>query len=94
MHDCLSATVYDRLQPPALDTGRGKLRVLRIGEPAKVRSCLKDWTLKAQLAKEVALDSNIQDARREQQNLRRKLRNSRRKNGEYMEWYACTTTAD
>lgn len=64
---------------------RGGLRVLRIGEPAKVRSCLQGWTLKAQLAKEVAKDPHIQDARTEQQSLRRRLRNSRRKGGEYME---------
>lgn len=64
--------------------------MLRIGEPAKVRSCLKDWTLKAQLAKEVAQDPAISEAKREQHSLRRRLRNSRRKNGDYMEWYACT----
>jgi hypothetical protein len=66
-------------------TGRGGLRVLRIGEPAKVRSCLQAFTLKAQLARAVALDPEVLDAKSEQQSLRRKLRNSRRLNGGYLE---------
>jgi hypothetical protein len=60
--------------------------VLRIGEPAKVRSCLQAFTLKAQLARAVAEDPEILEARSEQQSLRRRLRNSRRrKGGEYLE---------
>ena len=59
-------------------TVRGGLRVLRIGEPAKVRSCLQRFTLKAQLADAVTKDENISEARREQQQLRKQLRQSRR----------------
>jgi hypothetical protein len=47
--------------------GKGKLRVLRIGEPAKVRSCLQAYTLKAQLSKAVEADPAIAAARNEQQ---------------------------
>jgi hypothetical protein len=64
--------------------GKGNLRVLRVGEPAKVRSCLQAHTLKAQLAKAVEADPEISAARREQQSLRRQLRNSRRKGGDFM----------
>lgn len=60
--------------------------MLRIGEPAKVRSCLQSFTLKAQLATAVAQDAGIMKARSEQQSLRRRLRNSRRRRGgEYLE---------
>lgn len=69
----------------SISAGKGNLRVLRIGEPAKVRSCLQAYTLKAQLSKAVEADPVIASARREQQSLRRKLRNSRRKGGDYME---------
>lgn len=56
-----------------------------------MRSCLQGFTLKAQLAKAVEQDDEIQAARREQQNLRRKLRNSRLRRGEYLE--RCATVA-
>ena len=61
--------------------GRGGLRVLRVGEPAKVRSCLQGFTLKAQLSKAVESNSTITAARAEQQALRRRLRKSRRRSG-------------
>jgi hypothetical protein len=60
------------------------LGVLRIGEPAKVRSCLQGVTLKAQLAKAVEQNGFITDAREEQRSLRRRLRKSHR-GGEYVE---------
>lgn len=62
------------------------MRVLRIGEPAKVRSCLQSVTLKAQLAKAVEQDSAITEARAEQRSLRRRLRSARRRSGgEFLE---------
>lgn len=58
--------------------------MLRIGEPAKVRSCLQSLTLKAQLAQAVSQDPAIMEARAEQQSLRRRLRQSRKRKGEYL----------
>lgn len=63
--------------------------MLRIGEPAKVRSCLQAFTLKAQLAKAVAQDCEILEARSEQQSLRRRLWNSKRRKGEYLSGWVC-----
>lgn len=83
----LFCTPSHRTPAPA---GKGKLRVLRIGEPVKVRSSLQAFTLKAQEAKAVAADPGIAEARREQQALRKRLRNSRRKRGEYLDrWGGC-----
>lgn len=70
----------------ALDTGHG-LRVVRIGEPAKVRSSLKPFTLKAQVAAALAQDPKTVAAMTRQQQLRREvnywrsLQNARRREG-------------
>lgn len=47
-------------------TTGGALKVLRIGEPVKVRSCLQRFTLRAALEE----DGAIKKARKEQQELR------------------------
>lgn len=73
-HVCVLPLHLSLLMP----TDRGGLRVLRIGEPAKVRSCLQACTLKVQLAQAMDKDPEITAARREQQDLRRKLRRKSR----------------
>lgn len=56
----------------------GGLRVLRIGEPVKVRSSLQRFTLRAQIDLAVAKDSTIAEAKAEQRILRQQLRAMRK----------------
>jgi hypothetical protein len=56
----------------------GGLRVLRIGEPVKVRSSLQRFTLRAQIEAAVTKDTTIAEARSEQKRLRQKLRAMRK----------------
>lgn len=48
--------------------------MLRIGEPVKVRGCLQRYTLRAQVDAALTRCSAVQEARQEQQQLRRQLR--------------------
>jgi hypothetical protein len=54
------------------------LRVLRVGEPVKVRSSLQRFTLRAQIDAAVVKDATIAEARSEQKRLRQKLRSMRK----------------
>lgn len=56
----------------------GGLRVLRVGEPVKVRSSLQRYTLRAQVEAAVAKDTTICEAREEQRSLRQQLRTMRK----------------
>lgn len=60
---------------------RGGLKVLRIGEPVKVRSCLQRFTLRAALDEAIKQNSAISAARREQQSLRQQLRLAKTRRG-------------